>query len=141
MNINYLHIIWSSEKERIKKNNLQFGKYMVTILVLQARNWARVGGRGRSPLPFLKNRKKCPYFGKNGPNCVHPCVKSSIQNVVLRVSRRKSSEIFPCGAFFFLRFWRKVYRSALIPSLHWQISGCASLLLIILSFHFLSIHS
>ena len=59
------------------------------------------GGRGgRPPLPFFENRKKCPDFGKKGPNCVHPWVESSIQNVVLGVSRRKSSKIFPCRAFF-----------------------------------------
>ena len=26
----------------------------------------------RAPLPFLENQKKCPDFGKKGPNCVHP---------------------------------------------------------------------
>ena len=71
-------------------------------------------GGGRSPLPFFENLKKCPDFGKKGPNCVHPWVESSIQNVILRVSRRKSSKTFPCGAIF-LCFWRKVYRSVLIP--------------------------
>ena len=58
------------------------------------------GGEGGPPLPFFENRKKCPDFGKKGPNCVHPWVESSIQNVVLRVSRRKSSKILPCEAFF-----------------------------------------
>ena len=71
-------------------------------------------GGGRSPLPFFENLKKCPDFGKKGPNCVHPWVESSIQNVILRVSRRKSSKTFLCGAIF-LCFWRKVYRSVLIP--------------------------
>ena len=55
---------------------------------------------GRPPLPSFKNRKKVPRFWKKGPNCVHPWVESSIQNVVLRVSRGKSSKIFSCGAFF-----------------------------------------
>ena len=55
---------------------------------------------GRLPLPLFENRRKFPDFGKKGSNCVHPWVESSIQNVVLRVSRRKNS---------------KVYRSALIP--------------------------
>ena len=60
----------------------------------------QLGVRGvRPPLPFFENQKKCPDFGKKGPNCVHPWVESSIQNVVLRVSRRKSSTIFPWGAF------------------------------------------
>ena len=32
---------------------------------------------------LLENRKKCPNFGKKGPDCVHLSVKFSIQNVVL----------------------------------------------------------
>ena len=58
------------------------------------------GGGGGLPYPFLKIEKKSRDFRKKGPNCVHPWVESSIQNVVLRVSRRKSSKIFPCWAFF-----------------------------------------
>ena len=42
----------------------------------------------------------CPDLGKKGSNCVHPWVESSIQNVALRVSRRKNSKVFPCGVFF-----------------------------------------
>ena len=62
---------------------------------------ATSGGRGgRPPLLFLENQKKCPDFGKKSPNCVHSWVESSIQNVVLRVSSRKSSKIFLCGVFF-----------------------------------------
>ena len=45
------------------------------------------------PKSFVE--KKCSDFGKKGPDCVNPWVESLIQNVVLRVSRRKSSEIFP----------------------------------------------
>ena len=56
--------------------------------------------RGRPPLPFFENRKKCSDLGKNGPDFVHLWVKFSIRNVVLRVSKRKNSKIFPCGAFF-----------------------------------------
>ena len=61
---------------------------------------AQLGGRGRSPLLFFEDRKKCPDFGKKGPNCVHPWVESSIPNAVLRVSRRKSSKLFANWAFF-----------------------------------------
>ena len=39
------------------------------------------------------------YSTSKDPNCVHPWVESSTQNVVLRVSIRKSSKIFPCGPF------------------------------------------
>ena len=54
------------------------------------------GGGGEAFPALSSNKKKCPHFGKKGPNCVHPCVESSIQKVILRVSRRKSSKIFPC---------------------------------------------
>ena len=61
---------------------------------------ATKGGRGDLPCPFLKIKKKCSDFRKKGPDCVLPYVKFSIQNVVLRVSKRKRFKIFPCGAFF-----------------------------------------
>ena len=60
----------------------------------------REGLGSRPPLPFFENRKKHPDFGKEGPDSVHLWVKYSIQNVVLRVSRRKNSKIFPAGPFF-----------------------------------------
>ena len=60
---------------------------------------AQLGGGGASPVLFWKS-KKVHWFWKKSPNCVHPCVESSVQIVVLRVSRRKSPKIFPCGAFF-----------------------------------------
>ena len=48
------------------------------------------GRRGRSLLPFFENKKKCPDFAEKDSDSVHLWVKYSIQNVVLRVSRRKS---------------------------------------------------
>ena len=62
---------------------------------------AQIGGeRGDLPCSCLKIEKKCPDLGKKGPNCVHPWLDSSIPNVILRVSRRKSSKILPGGTFF-----------------------------------------
>ena len=55
---------------------------------------------GRFPLSLLKDHKKCLDFGKIDPDSVHLLVKFSIQNVILRVSRRKNSKFSPCGAFF-----------------------------------------
>ena len=75
----------------------------VLLLCFYVQYWRRAtrGEEGGGlPCPFLKIEKKCPAFGKKGPNCVHPWVESSIQNVVLRVSRGKSAKTFPCGAFF-----------------------------------------
>ena len=50
------------------------------------------------------NRKKCPDFGKKDPDCVHLRVKFAIENVVLRVSRRKTSKMFPCRVSFSCAF-------------------------------------
>ena len=62
---------------------------------------AQLGGNGEeaSPTHFWKS-KKVPGFWKKGPDCIHLCVKFSIQNVVLRISRTKKFQIFPCGASF-----------------------------------------
>ena len=60
----------------------------------------REEGGGRPPLPYFENRKKVPWFCKKCPDCVHLWVKFSIQNVILRMFRRKNSQIFPCVAFF-----------------------------------------
>ena len=58
------------------------------------------GGRGGGlPCPFLKYKEKCPDFWEKCPNWVHLWVKFLILNAVLSVSRKKISEIFPCGAF------------------------------------------
>ena len=48
---------------------------------------------GRPPLPACKNQKNRSDFGKKGRDCIHHWVKFSIQNVVLRVSRRKNYKI------------------------------------------------
>ena len=58
-----------------------------------------VGTAGRPLLPFFESRKKCPGFGKKGRNFTHLLITFSIENVVLRVSRRKTSKFLPCGAF------------------------------------------
>ena len=74
----------------------------------QARNYGGGGGAvGGLPCSFLKIEKKSPDFGKEDTNCVHSCIESSIQNVVLRVSTVKSFKIFPCGAFFSWAFDEK----------------------------------
>ena len=63
---------------------------------------AQLGGKrvGRPPLPFFENQKKCPDFAKKDPDCVHPQIRFTIQNVVLTVSKRKNSEIFLAGPSF-----------------------------------------
>ena len=81
------------------------------------------------PLSFFENWKKCHDFGKKSPNCVYSWVQSSIQNVVLRVSRRKSSKILPCGRDHFFVFLVKSLLkcpNSTKPPLPRKISGCAS---------------
>ena len=75
---------------------------------------------------FFENQKKCLVFGKKGPDCLHPWLKFSIQNVVLRLSRRKNSKMFPREAFFLLFLTKclsKFPNSTKTP-LHQNISVC-----------------
>ena len=86
--------------------------------------WRRGGGLHCS---FLKIEKKCPDFGKKGPYCVHPWVEYAIQNIVLRVSRRKSSKMFPWGVFFLVYLTKSLLTcpNSIKPPLPWKISSCA----------------
>ena len=43
-------------------------------------------GEGEANPTLFGKSKKCPGFGKEGPDFVHPEVKFIIQNIVLRVS-------------------------------------------------------
>ena len=50
--------------------------------------------RGREASPVLfENQKKCPDFGKKGPDCASVWAKFTIQNAVLRVSRRNDCKM------------------------------------------------
>ena len=82
----------------------------------------------RPPLPFFENRKKCPNFWKKRhyqTDSVYLWVK--FKNVVLRVSRRKKSKLFPVRPFFILfltKFLSKCPDPAK-PPLPWNVSDCA----------------
>ena len=95
-------------------------------LILDIRHATRGESGGRPPLPFFENRRNCPDLGKKSHDCVHLWVKFSIENIILRVSRRKNSKKFPCGAFFVLlmKCLSKCPNSTK-PLLPWKISGCA----------------
>ena len=47
------------------------------------------GGEGGLPALFWKSKKLPWVWKKKCPDCVHPLVKFAIQDVVLRVSKRK----------------------------------------------------
>ena len=50
--------------------------------------------RGDVSPTLFENPKKFPDFGKKVLDFVHLLVKFSVQNVVLKVSRRKNSKTF-----------------------------------------------
>ena len=85
------------------------------------------GGEVGSPLlPFLKIEKSALIFWKKAPDSFHFWIKYSIENVVLRVSWRKNSKIFPVGPFFvFLTNFLSKCPNIAKPPLPWKISGCA----------------
>ena len=77
---------------------------------------AQLGGTGGGlPCPFFKI-EKVPWFKKSPWFCLS-WVKFSIQGVVLRVSRRKNSQIFPCLAFCFFWFFFK-NKNTKVPWFH-----------------------
>ena len=82
-------------------------------IFIHTRRHAAKGEGGGLRWPFLKTEKML-WSWKKDPDFVHLWVKFFIQNAVLRVSRRKNSEMFPCCTFS-LRFWQNIYRSALVP--------------------------
>ena len=80
----------------------QPGRQAIVILMLP--NISRSKGDktvkyGQLQELFFKNKEKCPDFGEKGPDM--PILKFTIQNVVLRVSRRKLRNFPMRGMFFF----------------------------------------
>ena len=61
---------------------------------------AQLRGREETSTALFENQKWRPDFGKKDLDCVHLWVKFSIQNILLGVSRRKNSKMFPCEALF-----------------------------------------
>ena len=95
-------------------------------LILDIRHATRRRVGGGLPCRFSKIEEIALILEKKSHDCVHLWVKFSIENIVLRVSRRKNSKIFPCGAFFVLlmKCLSKCPNSAK-PLLPWKVSGCA----------------
>ena len=79
---------------------------------IQPQSQVRSYGRGEAPTALFEIEKSVLVMGKKVlvlgrkvlVGCVHFWVKFSIQNVVLRVSSRKISEMFPCRASFSCAF-------------------------------------
>ena len=57
-------------------------------------------GRREQASPASPKLKIVSCFGRKNTDYVYQWVKFSIQNVVLSVSRRKNSQMFPCGTSF-----------------------------------------
>ena len=69
--------------------------------MLSSNSGAQLGGEGgRPPLPFFKIVKSALIWGKKARDSVYFWVEYSIQNVVLRVPRRKGSKIFLFSCVF-----------------------------------------
>ena len=85
-------------------------------------------GRREQASPASPKLKIVSCFGRKNTDYVYQWVKFSIQNAVLRVSRRKNSKMFPCGTSFSFFLRRNNCRSALVPQLPGplplKISGC-----------------
>ena len=84
--------------------------------------------RARALLPlskkcFGKKIKISLNLGKKGLDFGHLWVKSSIQNVVLRVSKTKKSKVF-LYFFVFLTKCLLKYPSSTEPPMRWTISAC-----------------
>ena len=73
---------------------LMFG-YHIYIIIAGAQ---LMRGLGSLFYPFFKIGKKVYWFWEKCPDCVYLWNKFLIQNVVLRVFKRKNSKNFPCGA-------------------------------------------
>ena len=79
---------------------------------IQPQSQVRSYGRGEAPTALFEIEKSVLVMGRKVlvlgrkvlVGCVHFWVKFSIQNVVLRVSSRKVSEMFPCRASFSCAF-------------------------------------
>ena len=128
--IRYIQSTWHSQNSLFKyfQGYLRIFRdidaYLVTLTV------AQLGWRGRPPLPFFWKLKKVQWFSKKSPYSVHFWFKFSIQNVVLGVSRRKNSKIFPCGIYFSCVLMKCLSKcpSSSKPSMLWDISGCVHVL-------------
>ena len=75
------------------------------------------GRGGGLPCPFFENQKKCPEFGKKDLDCIHPKVKFTTQNIVLRVSSLRVSWIFLIKCLSKCPNFTK-------QLLRWKVSGC-----------------
>ena len=114
--------LWYSHKSLFKHCQRYWGIYRYTD-AYSATHRRETRGRGKASPALFENRKKCPDFGKNDPDCVHLLVKFSIQNVVL--IGEKFPNCFPAGPLF--AFLRNVYRSTPVSQtlpLPWKISRC-----------------
>ena len=107
--------IWSHLLKKFLMENFIFVQRYLQI-------WEqRATSLGEVSLPFFRNWKKCSDFGKKA------LFNFSIQNVIVTVSRRKNSKIFPCGAFFIVFLTKYLLKcpNSTKPPLPWKISGCA----------------
>ena len=105
---------WHSQKSLIKHFQGQYGIFRNIDTCSVTLTGVKLGRRGEASTAFLKIKKEWLGFGKKCSDYIHHWVKFSIQNVVLRVYRRKNSKIFPLWIFFKCYLPKCFYRSALV---------------------------
>ena len=73
----YVFVIFTSSWSKKTTREIVKALYPASVLLTldkSRRSGAQLGGGrgGRPPLYFFENQKKCPDFGKNCPDAVHP---------------------------------------------------------------------
>ena len=81
---------------------------------------------------FFWKSIKVSWFWKKGPDCIHLCVIFFIQNVVLRVFRKKNAKVYPVGLSFLVFLTKCLWKcpNSMRPSRPWKISGCVPVLVL-----------
>ena len=105
---------------------------LLKIIIWTWKKFYVTGEGGRLPWRFLKIEKNTLISGKKGPDSVHLWVKYSIENEVLKMSRRTNSKIFPAVPFFLVfltKFLSQCSYSAKTP-LPWKVSSCVPVMIL-----------
>ena len=115
-------IVWCKKRGLIcpcfkPKNKYQVSSFIYKFHLLLNISGAQLGRgvEGGLSCPFLKIKKIVLIFEKKAPDCDHLWVKFPIENVGLKVFKRKKLQHVSLRSLFFLCFWRNVYRIALVP--------------------------
>ena len=102
---------WHSQNSLFKQFQWYLGifrdidAYSITLIREQ------VGERDEASPTLFENQKRCPDIAKKDPDCIHFGVKFRIQNVVLRIFKRKIPRYFPPGPLCLALLTKCLYNS------------------------------